>query len=424
MGSRRLLRRLATGSATPDRLRRAGAVLVVGCLITAVVSLVGAMSRSDAVRDGGDRIAVLTADAAELYRSLADADAMATSGYVSGGIEPAAVRARYDADITSAAARMVHAAGLLPADDPAAAPVAVISAQLPVYSGLIETARVYNRQGLPLGQSYLDSGSRLMRSTILPAADELRRLETTALDDAYGRGSAVPFAVLLIGIAVLAGIIDVGLRERRRTNRTLNVGLLGAGVALVVALLWWSVALAVAGGRIDEARAHSSTATALDDARAAVLQARSNESLVLVARGGGSADQGFTAQLERVLGPDGNGGFLAAAQGAGPQVEEIRAAALAWQQAHRRLRELDDAGRYAEAVASATGADPAGSGVTFERLDASLSSVVAAERAAFDADADAANAALAGLSSGPAVLVLLAAAAVIVGIGRRVGEYR
>ncbi|MFC4945253.1 hypothetical protein [Pseudonocardia sp. GCM10023141] len=418
------LRGWIDGVTTPDRLRRVGVVLVVGCVLTAVVSLVGAISRTDAVRDGGDRLASLTSDAAELYRALADADAMATSGYVSGGIEPAAIRARYDTDIGSAAQRIVHAAGLLAADDPAAEPVATISAQLPIYSGLIETARTYNRQGLPLGQSYLNSGSTLMRTTILPAVERLRTLETAASDVAYGNGGAIPFAVLLLGIATLAGVIDAAVRERRRTHRVLNLGLVGAGVAVVAVLLWWLLALVVEVSRFDDARGHSTAATTLDDARAAVLQARSNESLVLVARGGGSADQGFTDQLDRVVGPDGNGGLLAQVQASGTRVDDIRSAAQAWRTAHRHVRELDDSGRYADAVAAATGADPAGSGATFERLDKALGDAIATERAAFERDADAAAGALSGLAVGPAVLALLAAAGVVVGIGTRVGEYR
>ncbi|WP_232664959.1 hypothetical protein [Pseudonocardia sp. TRM90224] len=422
--ARRMLRTLARGTATPDRLRRVGAVLVVGCVVFALVSLFDGLARSGDVRDAGQRIAVVRADAAELYRSLADSDAMATSGYVAGGIEPADVRARYDADIASAADRIVHAAGLLPADDPAAEHIKTISQQLPVYNGLIETARVYNRQGLPLGQSYLDSGSKLMRSTILPAVDKLRMLENEALSRAYGEGIAFPFIVLVLGIAVLAGLVDVTLREQRRTNRTLNLGLAGAAVAMVLALLWWSVALLVGAAQISQASTHRTAATALDDARIQVLQARSNESLVLVARGGGSADSEFTKLLEKVLGPNDNGGLLADAQQAGVQVESIRSAAIGWREAHRKVREADDNGNFPEAVKLAVGPDPTGSGATFERLDAALGLALDTQRKAFDDNAGAASAALAGLMAGPTVLALIAAGAVIGGVARRVGEYR
>lgn len=413
------LRRLVTGSATPDRLRRTGAVLVVGCLLTALAGLLSGLSRTEDIADGGGRISALTVDAAELYRSLADADAMATSGYVSGGIEPAAVRARYDDDLNRAADRLVKAASRLPADDPATRPVATISMQLPVYSGLIETARTYNRQGLPLGQSYLNSGSTLMRTTMLPAAEELRRLQTASLTSAYEGGAAIPLVLLGFGVATLVAILDVSVLERKRTRRVLNPGLVAAGVGMTAALLWVVIAGFIASGAITSARQHSDAAAALDDARAAVLQARSNESLVLVARGGGAADTGFTAQLTRVLGAEGRGGLLAAAADRGARVDDVRSAAETWSAAHRNLRELDNNGKYPEAVASATGTDPNGSGATFDRLDAALATVISAERDAFRASAVAASGATNGLAWVPAGLAVLATAGVAFGIDRK-----
>jgi hypothetical protein len=428
-GLRQRFRELSTGPTTPDRLRRVGAVLVLGCLLAGVFSLVDGTARTDAVREGGTRIAAVHADAAELYRSLADADAMATSGFVSGGQEPAEIRARYDRDIADTTARLVHAAGLLPADDPASPALATIAARLPVYSGLVESARTYNRLGYPLGQSYLDSASRLMAREILPAADELRMLQATALADTYARAGSAPIAVLLIGLAALAALVDAAVRERRRTQRVLSVGLTVAGSAIAVALLWWVIATSVASGRVTDADRHSGIADTLDDARAAVLQARSNESLVLVARSGGAADTGFTAAIDSVLGTMTKRGLLAAAtDAADPDIDyriaAVRTATEEWQTAHRRLRELDDGGLYRDAVASATGADPDGSGDAFDRLGAVLGETIDAERAAFRAEADAATAAFTGLAVGPAVLALVAAAAAAVGIGRRVEEYR
>ncbi|TQM45278.1 hypothetical protein [Pseudonocardia cypriaca] len=429
-GLRQRFRVLAAGPSTPDRLRRLGAVLVLGCVLAGVFSLVDGSARTEAVREGGTRIAAVHADAAELYRSLADADAMATSGFVSGGQEPAEIRARYDRDIADTTARLVHAAGLLPADDPAAPALATISEQLPVYSGLVESARTYNRLGYPLGQSYLDSASRLMSTQILPAADELRSLQARALADAYGRAGSPPIAVLLIGLAALAALVDAAVREGRRTQRILSVGLTVAGAAIVVALLWWVVATSVASGHLADAGRHSGVADTLDDARAAVLQARSNESLVLVARSGGAADSGFTAAIESVLGTptEGNGLLDIATDAAAPDTDEriaaVRLATEQWMTAHRRLRELDDGGIYRDAVASATGADPGGSGAAFDRLGAVLGDAIDAERAAFREQADAAAAALNGLAAGPAVLAVLAAAAATAGIARRVEEYR
>ncbi|SHL29312.1 hypothetical protein SAMN05443637_123104 [Pseudonocardia thermophila] len=428
-GLRDRLREIARGDATPDRLRRVCAVLVLGCLIAGVASLVAGIERARAVADGGDRIGGIVADAGAVYRLLADADAMATSGFVSGGQEPPAVRARYDADIARASALLVDAAAKLPAGDPAAAAVTTLAEELPVYTALVETARVHNRQNLPLGQSYLTTASRLMTAELLPAADTLRELQTALLRDRLASAGDVPWAPVITLVAALAAVVDVSVRESRRTNRVFSPGLAVAGGALVVALVWWAGAAVVCRAELADADRHVSVADALEDAGTAVLQARSNESLVLVARNSGTADAGYVEQMEKVLGPHGRGGLLAAAAaaadpGATAGIDEIRAAAEAWQTAHRTVRALDDEGRYAEAVASAVGTGPTTSGSRFDRLDAELSEALAAERVAFADATGTAGTALTGISGGPAVLALVAAVGAVAGLGRRIGEYR
>ncbi len=418
-------RSLGSGSTTPERLFRVALVLVVGCLATALVSVLAGMARSASVAEAQTRIAALTTDSAELYRSLADADAMATSGYVAGGREPTAVRARYDDDIARATDRLVDAAGRLPGSGP----VATVAAQLPVYTGLVETARTLNREGLPLGQAYLGSASELMRGTILPAAEELRRQQAAELTEAYERGVAIPFAVGALLVATLVAIVDVSVRERRRTHRTVSVGLLAGAVALVAALTWWVVAVGVANGRLETAQRHSDAVTALDDARTAVLQARSAESLALVARSGGFAsDDDFTSGIAKVVGADGASGLLARADGGAPgsaeRITALRVAVGEWQAAHKQVRDLDEIGNYTAAVASVVQTAPGGSGATFAQLDAELGMAIDAERAAFADATGSAASALTGLVAGPAALALLAAAAVAVGLGRRIGEYR
>jgi hypothetical protein len=421
------MRQLARGEATPDRLRRACAVLVLGCLIAGVVSLVAGINRTRAVADGGQRIGGIVADAAQIYRSLADADAMATSGFVSGGQEPPAIRARYDADITRASAGLVDAAGKLPAADPAAAPLGTLAEKLPVYTSLVETARVYNRQNLPLGQSYLSTASKLMATEMLPAAAKLRSLQTDALNASFDTGGGIPWAPLVTLLAAIAAVVDVSLRERRRTNRVVSPGLAVAVGALALALLWWVAASLIAGSGLSAADRHAAAASALDDASTAVLQARSNESLVLAARSGG--DNVYDDQMKKVVGDDGNGGLLATASAdADPEatagIDGIRTAAKDWRAAHATVRKLDGDGKYQEAVESAVGTAPTSSGSTFDRLDTALTKAVDAERAAFADAAGRAGTGLLGLAGGPAVLALVAAAGAVAGLGRRIGEYR
>ena len=115
---------------------------------------------------------------------------------------------------------------------------------------------------------------------------------------------------------------------------------------------------------------------------------------------------------------------LAANQCVAGRVAALRDAATAWSAAHRDVRRLDDGGQYPQAVASVVGHGPNTSGGAFDALDAALAGAIGEERAAFAVDVGAAEGALVALPWISAVLALVAAGAVIVGIGRRVGEYR
>jgi hypothetical protein len=411
-----------TGPRTPARLRRIGVVLSVAGLITAVLSLIGGTSRVDAVDAVGSRDTSLTQVAGEIYQALADADAMATSGYVSAGQEPAAIRTRYDADITRAGQRLAQASRQVGPDDPAAKPLDTMITGLPAYAGLVETARTYNRQGLPLGQSYLAQASTQMRTQLLPAAEMVRRAEVDELNTDYQQASSLPIAVVLFGLALLIAAIDFSRKEFRRTRRRLNLGVAAACVAVVAGLLWWVAATASTDSALADANKASDAATALDEARTFVLQARTNENLVLVARSGGSAsDQGFTDQIDRLRSPDGP---LAIAAANGADVSAIRSAVDAWTTAHKQLRTVDDAGRYADAVKSAVGSGPNTSGAKFTVLDKAVSDAGNTARARLTVATEDASGATTLLAFGPAVLFALAAVGFAIGVARRVEEYR
>ncbi|WP_066906018.1 hypothetical protein [Millisia brevis] len=417
------LRAMLSGSATPNRLRLTGLVLVVGCLVFALVGLVSGSTRSAAVADAGDRLAALDADVADLYRSLAGADAAATSAFVAGGQEPAHLRARFDDDILRISRVLVSASARLEVGDPALDQLTVIATNLPVYTALMDSARTYNRQELPLGQSYLDNASSLMRDTMLPAAERVRDLQTVALEKDFVAGGGFPFAVVLIGLAVLLAMGDVARQELRRTNRRLSPALMIGAAAMGLAVLWWMVAGYVSAGHLDRARDHSTAIGALDDMRTELSQARSIESLVLVARSGSASDTDFGVRLVRVLN---DGGLLdtAATQMPDDEVADLRAAIIQWDTAHRQLRARDDRGDYRAAVDSSIGVDSNGSGPAFERVDALLVDAAEQQRAQFVGELSAAQRSLTGFAVVPTVLALIAAVAAGLAVARRVGEFR
>jgi len=287
---------------TPARLSAMMLVLAAVGLAAGIVSVVDVVQRSATVNRVTTVSGPLTVQAQQLYRALSDADATAASAFLADGQEPVALRQRYTNDIASATAAL-SAATAADRDQPT---VARIAAQLPVYTGLVETARTYNRQNLPVGAAYLREASALMRNELLVAAKDLYDAETAQVEADRRAASGFPWLAVPLLLLGIAGLVAAQVYLTRRTNRLFNLGLLGATV-LAVALLGW-LALSWNGVRAELSAAQrdgSGQVRLLAQARLDALQARADESLTLVARGNGgdfetdykAADGRLTARL-------------------------------------------------------------------------------------------------------------------------------
>jgi hypothetical protein len=426
---------------TPARLRL---LLVVMVLLSLAWGMLAALTADQHASAASDVVAVsepLSLDAEQIYTSLSDADATAANAFLAGGLEPAAARQRYQADITQAAIRIEAASALVgssaartqmpghlanqtsTAGSAVGDDLATLSGQLPVYTDEVGTARADNRLGLPLGAAYLREASALLRGTLLPAASDIYGRESTLLTSASAQATGLP----LIVAAVVAGLgIGYVLYRSsrwlaRHTHRVVNYGLLLAALVGLVSLVWLAGAFAV--GRADLLHAQqqgSAPAQAFARADVAALQAHADESLTLIDNSGDdSYQQDFLAQ-QKLLGP-GPGTLLGAVQapagGGGSAVSD----AQAWFQAHAALRRLDDGGNHAAAVRSALTGDAA---TKFGLLSATLSEGIDAHQAVFASSARGGRDAFTGLAVGMIVASLVMAAACAWGLSRRLAEYR
>jgi hypothetical protein len=416
---------------TPSQLRFLLASLVLLCLLWGAVAAVAAGQHASAAAAVVSTSEPLSLDAQRIYRSLSDADATAASAFLAGGLEPQAVRRRYLADITEAASSL-EAATAAAGHSAAQADLATLSAQLPVYTGEIETARADNRLGLPLGAAYLREASGLMRGTLLPAARGLYRQANVALGAESSQATGLPFALIALLVAIAVGVALFWSQRwlARRTHRVANAGLLLASVAGIVSVLWLAVALTVGRVELGSARTHGSAPVeALAQADIAALQAHGDESLTLIDNSGDDSFQADFVTVTKRLGP-GPGTLLAAAAAAAsgsPGSADASAAqpdATAWYAAHRRLRSLDDGGAHSLAVASATGSGPRDAGALFERLDTALDRSIAADQAVFQSHAVSGQDVTTGLEAGMIALALIMAAGCAVGLRQRLAEYR
>lgn len=406
---RQALVRRVTGLArsTPGRLSLIIVLLVVASLTSGTLTTLGVIRQAQALEDLSTRSEPLAHAAQEVYRALQDADATAASAFLSGGLEPSRLRERYEADIAQAQAALSVATASSPDL------TATLSAQLPVYTGLIETARSNNRQGYPVGAAYLREASNLMRTQLLPAAQELYQAETArvarAQDDA-----GFPIGEVLVALAFVIGLVLTQRYLTRRTNRLLNLGLLVATGAAVLSLLWVTTVSVLVMRDVSDSRTASQQVDLLAQARIATLTARGDETLTLVTRGAGQVyERNFVETTARL------GSLLDQASGTGDTeaVEQARRHFGQWKQVHQRIRQADDAGQYNDAVALID--NP-----FFDALDQDLVRAIGQARQDFSDEVAVARAALAGTVVGVLVLSLISAVGSTMGLWQRLKEYR
>ncbi|HET9381172.1 MAG TPA: hypothetical protein VFP69_10125 [Streptomyces sp.] len=428
-----------------DRLRGAattepGRLRVIGALLAALVVAFGLVTawqsgdRASAAEAVLHRGRPLSSDAADIYRSLADANTAASSGFLAGGQEPKASQDRYEKDIRTAADKLVGAAADSEPGSPSARTIARLNRLLPEYKGLVERARTYNRQGYPVGGAYLRYANEKMQKQMLPAAEELYTRENERLRSDYAHATPYPWAAIGLGVLALAALAWAQHRTYRRTNRVLNHGLVAATATATAALLWLVVGHTVARASLEDSYDHGvRSLNVLHDARVASLKARGNENLTLVARGaetveaGGETVDAYDHDFRTEMDALGRG--LAEARrladdapGERPVTTAARSMAE-WRERHTAAREEDENGNYDAALGRVIGAKGA-TGECFDSVDAGLARALGHETAQFASAAGDGVDALAGLPVGAAALTVLGAAGAVLGIGRRLSEYR
>jgi hypothetical protein len=429
-----LVRRSA--GTTPGRLwTMLGGLLV----LTIVAALVGWLA-AGAARGGTKRVAGTTepllVNAESIYTALADADATAAQAFLSGGLPPAEQTQRYKDDIAQAGGQIAAAAAKAGDAGVAADAISTLTAQLPVYTGLVEAARANNRQGFPVGAAYLAQASALSRSQLLPAAQKLFTQEQSDLADDYHGARATAGAVVagLLLLLLIGALLVVQSRLYRRTHRVLNLPLVAASVLAVVLFAVFTGVFTTQHSRLGRAQADGSDpVVVLAQARIAALRQRADESLTLVARGADPQYEKDFQDQQAVLGTDQKAGLLdAAARQAGDsgdpvarqRVVDIRSAARGYAQVHQKIREQDGKGQFNDAVRLATSAEPDSAPAVFARLDTALATAITADQRAFEEAAGDAGGGLGVLGWFVPVFGLAIAGLAVLGLRARLREYR
>jgi hypothetical protein len=413
---------------TPGRLALVSILVVAGAVCFGVIATSAERSRARAAQAVRTQTEPLLVQAVNLYSALSDANATATTTFLTGGLEPPARRARYLQDLRLASeslARLTREVG-----GSAGGRTAALTGELPAYSGLVEAARANNRQGLPVGAAYLRQASVLLTGTILPAADQLYATEARRLSDDYSSGTAtVAFVVLTLVAAVSLGLLGLTqLYLARVSRRILNVPMLLATMLLGVLSIWALVGLI--GEQNALARAHrvgSDSVEVLSATRVLLSRAQSDESLTLVNRGSDETDPADFKVVMRALAPHGGliGEVAALAHGTGTRTaaDQLATDFASYRAETTRVAALEANGQIVPAIGLAvrSAASPRSPA---DRLSANLAGQIAAAQRRFTSAAADATSSLGGLSIAIPVLTLLAGALALIGLRQRLSEYR
>ncbi|WP_410785641.1 hypothetical protein [Kribbella sp. C-35] len=400
---------------TPGRMR---AFLILAAAMSVVFGLAAAQgfSQSDGALDRAQANTAQLVRIQAIHTNLVSANADATNAFLVGGLEPPEQRAHFVNSLAAAAGLIAEAATAQPADRDV---LGALNKTLITYGGLIEQARANNRQGLPIGSQYLKDANSVLQDDSLPLVKALVEANEKRVDtefDGISRGTIWVLAGGLLSLVVFA----ITLRWlARRTHRYLNVPIAAGAALVLLTTVVGGVALAGASSSAKDTRSSEYERTlALSRARIAAYDARSNESLTLIARGSGDAfDKAYTAaaaQVDEQLGKvGGNGGNL----------QQLW---TAYKTVHAKVRTTDGTdGNWDGAVAMAVGKDKTNNSVeTFNAFDSSSNQQLTRTSTAVQSELKDARDGLPPIGWLGVPIGILAALLVAWGMSQRLEEYR
>ena len=271
----------------PKQLSRWQLIAVLACLVFAVLTATIQVLSWNANRQAANNTEQLVR-VQNIQSTLFRADALATTAFLTGGLEPPEQRAEYDAAIETITRQIAEAAEAQPADRDA---LAALNTAVTDYNATIAQARANNRQGFPVGAEYLRTASTGLRDTAvegsaIPIAQALVAANAQRAEDELD--AQHPFLLLLPGLAALAVLFWVNRMIAGRFRRRFNVGIVAAFAAVAVLTVVGFFVAAIQASNNNDLRAGSyDTSYRESTARTAANDAKANESLRLISRGSG-----------------------------------------------------------------------------------------------------------------------------------------
>ena len=423
---------------SPGRLAIMTTVLVIAIIAAGGALTYTSSNRQDRLNNLVKNTEPLSNAAQRLYGSLSVADSTATIGFLEGGVGSQSEDERYTTAIQTASTALVEAgAGANSDDHEVLQLLAVVNQRLPIYTGLIAQARTNNREGNPIGASYLTEASAIMQNSIIPAAS---RLYTITSDRVRHQAKSLTRPMWFPASGLLAAIILLVIGQlwlAALTNRRLNGGLLFATAAMTIALFWLAISsiVIVAVGNADFNRA-SDPLHELTASRISAQKARTDEALMLVRRSADQSSADFSttvSDVQKTLTQLKDNGTLddvddnenSSTTKPADALDDAIVAANSWKMSHQELANRISRGDYTGAVNIAVGHDEStlNSERQFIQLDQSLRTLIQDTRSNLRTYLENSQDTSQNITRAVLILSVLSVVGVLIGVRPRMQEY-
>jgi tRNA A-37 threonylcarbamoyl transferase component Bud32 len=323
------------------------------------------------------------------------------------------------------------------------------------YEGAVAQAVILHQRDDRAGAiAHYLRADEIVRSRLIPAADDLGGINTDALDRTYASlrtNSRMALAgVLIAGLALLGVFVTTQRVLFRRTGRGVNLGLAAGTLVTAGFLVYSSAVLAGQEGKLKRAkrdafdslhhlwqvRALANDANGdesrrlLDRPRAAVYEKAFRDKMARIARWPASlSEEALLDGAARGELPDGFEGYLADELGNVTYPGEREAAVLTlkrflrYMAIERNLLALEAEGRHGEAVRLCLGEGADESNGAFDLFDAALVSAIAINQEEFDLTIASSTGELSRVQSLAPLAALAVALLAFFGLLPRLGEH-
>ena len=432
----------------PGRLKFARSATIVATVLFIGLSYLTYSDLRNAVQTVG-RDTVPSIVAAEKIRAtLADANSNAVNFFLAGEPDDGPSWTAYRREMDEVQNNLLVASQNITYGEEERAPILDMMTQLTSYERLIGQARGHRQGDF---HADLDAAEQIMRNKILTAAFALDKANFDHLTTTYNAhrsgfgGRSVP--MIASGVLLFGLLLSTQFFLAQRTRRTLNPGLAAATIALIACSIYAATVLPRAEASLKSAKEDAfDSIHALWQARATAFDANADESFYLLDHGKSDKQAIWTKNFndKATLLAEGDSEQLAQNTAAGarfkgyigdelanityPGEKEIATQMVqtwgAYLGIDRHIRELENTGKYKEALELNIGVKPDESNWAFGKFDEALGKTLDLNQHEFDLTIAHAFHLLAQFVYLLVLALVVIVVATVAGLKARLDEYR